>query len=164
MPCNRVQCKYKKMVFHLCLYVTKSKSGYCRMIDKPTPFVNGSSWCIGLIFSSNVTLASLTKNYKLEQSLNEKCHYNIIYGSLNLDIPLSSPYYGNDWDFKNVKTRCIQKAMSYFAFHNHDSNGKRKILTEILMNVFPNFVPHKIKKIDNRTPEWMSKSIELSLK
>ena len=32
------------------------------------------------------------------------------------------------------------------------------------MNIFRNFIPHKIKKFDFKTPEWVNKSIRLSLK
>ena len=57
------------------------------MADKPTHFVNESSSCIDLIFSSNV---NLTKNCGVEQSLYKKCDHNIIYGTLNFNIPLPS--------------------------------------------------------------------------
>ena len=53
------------------------------MIDKPAHYINESSSCIDLIFSSNV---NLTKIYGVEQSLYETCHHNIIYGTLNLNI------------------------------------------------------------------------------
>ena len=62
-------------------------SGYNQMTDKPTHFVNESQSCIDLIFSSNV---NLTKNCGVEQSLYEKCDHNIIYGTLNFNIPLPS--------------------------------------------------------------------------
>ena len=41
---------------------------------------------------------------------------------------------------------------------------KCKILSETLFNIFRNFIPHKIKKIDYLTPEWINKSTKLSLK
>ena len=33
-----------------------------------------------------------------------------------------------------------------------------------MLNIFHNFIPHKIKKIDYKTPEWINRSIKLSLK
>ena len=60
------------------------KSVYNRMIDKPNHYVNESSSCIDLIFSSN---GNLTKNCRVEQSLYEKFHHNIIL-TLNFNIPL----------------------------------------------------------------------------
>lgn len=32
------------------------------------------------------------------------------------------------------------------------------------MNIFRNFVPNRIKKVDFRGPDWMNKSIKLFLK
>ena len=61
------------------------------MFDKPTRFINESSPCIDLIFSSNV---NLPKKCGVEQSLYEKCHHSIIYGTLNFNIPLPLPILG----------------------------------------------------------------------
>ena len=33
-----------------------------------------------------------------------------------------------------------------------------------MLNIFHNFIPHKIKKFDYKTPEWINRSIKLSLK
>ena len=87
-------------------------SGYNQMIDKPTHYINESSSCIDLIFSSNV---NLTKNCGVEQSLYEKCRHNIIYGTLNFNILLPPPYYRELWDFKSANTECIQKSISNFS-------------------------------------------------
>ena len=44
-------------------------AGYSQLINKPTHFINGTSSCIDLIFSSNV---SFVRNYGIEQSIYEK--------------------------------------------------------------------------------------------
>ena len=67
-------------------------SGYNQIIDQPTHYINESASCIDLIFSSNV---NLTKNCGVEQSLYEKCHFNVIYGTLNFNIPLPLLILGN---------------------------------------------------------------------
>ena len=77
------------------------------MIGKPTDYINESS----LIFSSNV---NLTKNCGVEQSLYEICHHNIIYGTLNFNIPLPHPYFREIWDYKNANIECIQKSIYNF--------------------------------------------------
>ena len=59
-------------------------------INKPIHFINEPSSCIDLIFSSN---ASFLKNCGSELSIYEKCHHNIIYGTINFDIPLPPLYY-----------------------------------------------------------------------
>ena len=69
---------------------------------------------------------------------------------------------------KNANIECIQKSIYNFdwtrAFQNRNYNEKCKILSATLLNIFHNFIPHKIKKIDYKTPEWISKSTKLSLK
>ena len=64
-------------------------SDYNKMIDKPTHYVNESSSCVDLIFSSNV---NLRKNCDVEQSLYETRHYYIICITKNFNIPHSPPY------------------------------------------------------------------------
>ena len=62
------------------------------MTDKPTHYINESSSCIDLIFSSNV---NITKNCGIEQSFYKTCHHNIIYRTLNFNIPLPPPFFFN---------------------------------------------------------------------
>ena len=40
----------------------------------------------------------------------------------------------------------------------------QNILSETLLNIFHNFIPHKIIKIDFKTPEWINRLIKLSWK
>ena len=64
-----------------------STADYNQTINKPTHFANVSSSCIDLIFASNTTYL----NTGIKQSIYDKCHHNIIYGKLDLDIPLPPP-------------------------------------------------------------------------
>ena len=54
----------------------------------------------------------------------------------------------------------IQKAISMFdlqkVFKNKNTNEKTRILTDSLMNIFKNFIPHKTNKFDCKYPEWMN--------
>ena len=76
------------------------------MTDKLTHYISESSSCIALIFSSNVNLNEKlwcgTITYKI-------CHHNIIYGTLNFDIPLFLPYFREICGYKNANIECIQK-------------------------------------------------------
>ena len=118
------------------------------MINKTTHYINESSLCIDVIFSSNV---NLTKNFLVERTLDETCHHNIIYRTLNFNILLDVPYLREIWDYKNANIECIQKSIYNFdwirAFQNRNCNEKCKILSETLLNIFHNFIPHKIKKL-----------------
>ena len=70
----------------------------------------------------------------------------------------SPSYYRDVWDYKHANTESIQKAVSSFdwfkAFFVHrNENEKCKILTDILFNVFKNFIPSKIQNFDTETPD-----------
>ena len=108
-------------------------SGYNQMIDKPTHYINELSSGIDLIFSSNV---NLTKNCRVEQSLYETCHHNIIYGTLNFNIPLPPPYFTEIWDYKNANVGCVQKSIYNFdwtmAFQNQNCNEKCTTIRNIV--------------------------------
>ena len=60
------------------------------------------------------------------------------------------PYFREIWDYKNVNIECIQKSINNFdwtrAFQNRNCNEQCKILSEALLNILRNFIPHKIKK------------------
>ena len=110
----------------------------------------------------------LTKNCGVEQSPYKKCHHNIIYRTLSFNIPLPPPYYRELWGYKRANTECIQKSINSFdwarAFHNQNCNEQCKILSETLLNIFRNYIPHKVKKFDYKTPKWINKSIRIYLK
>ena len=129
-------------------------ASYSQMIYKPTHFINESSSCIDLIFPSNTSFA---KNCGSELSIYEKCHHNIIYRTLNFNIPLLPPYYRDIWDYKTANTESIQKAILTFdwskAFLHQNAKEKCKILTDVSLNVFKNDIPHKTQKSDHKTPD-----------
>ena len=102
---------------------------------------------------------NITRNCRIE-TIHEKCHYDVIYGTLNFNVPLPPPYYREIWDHKHVNTENIQKAVSMFDWHkalkNKNTNEMTEIPTDSLMNIFKNIIPHKTKKFDCKYPEWMN--------
>ena len=44
------------------------------------------------------------------------------------------------------------------AFQNQNCSKQCKVLPEIFMKIFCNFLPHKTKKFDYKTPERINKS------
>ena len=77
-------------------------------------------------------------------------------------------YFRELSDFKNTNIEFVQKSINSFdwarAFQNQNYNKQCQALSEALLNTICNFVPHKIKKFDYKTPEWINKLIILSLK
>ena len=111
---------------------------------------------------------SFIKNYATEQTFFETCHHNITYGVLDFNVSLPPPYYTEIWDDKNTDNESIQKVISNFewskAFTNKKSMVNRKALMNSFINIFKNFIPHKTRKLDYKTPEWMNTLIFSALK
>ena len=74
-------------------------------------FTNESLSCTELIFSANT---SAVKFCGSELSIFEKCHQNIIYGTLCVDVLLPPPCFRDIWDHKHANTESIQKHISTF--------------------------------------------------
>ena len=54
--------------------------GYNQMIGQPANIINDKSSCSDLLFTINSKLPS---DVGVEQTIYDKCHYNIVYGPLN---------------------------------------------------------------------------------
>ena len=164
----KMMCFWQKYTRGIELDIITMTSGYNKMIDKPTHYINDLSVCIDLVFSSNV---NFTKYCGVEQWLYQTSQHSIIYRTLNFNVPLSPPYYTEIWNYKNASIRRIQKSKNNFDwardFQNWYCNEKFIILSKTLLNIFHNFILHKIitrKKNDYKNLQRINKSIKLSLK
>ena len=72
--------------------------------------------CLDLIFSSNM---SFIRNYGTEQFIFNDYHHNIIYGTLDFNVPLPSPYATEIWDYKNADAGSIKKQFQMFVGLKH---------------------------------------------
>ena len=57
--------------------------GYNQIIDKPTHVVNNITFC---------TNQSVISNHGNDVSIFHKCHHSIIYGKINIHVPLPPTY------------------------------------------------------------------------
>ena len=63
---------------------------YHQLINSPAHMTNTSSSCIDLILTSN---PSLNTEFGIERSLyRDSCHHSIVFGKMNLNVPLFPPY------------------------------------------------------------------------
>ena len=96
---------------------------------------------------------SFIRTFRIEKSIYEKFHHSITYCTLDLNASLSP-------DYKNADTKSTQNVLSSFdwikAFRNKNENENCEFLTDTLMNIFRNYISHKTKKFDYKTPEWMN--------
>ena len=92
-----------------------SSAGYSQLIDKPTHIINDSRSCIDLIFCTNKNVIT---NSGVDVSIYKTCHHNIIFGKINISVPLPPVYIREVWDYKNADVEHIKKAISNFDWKN----------------------------------------------
>ena len=147
------------------LFTLTSSAGYSQIIDKPTHVLNNSKSCIDLIFCTNKNIIS---NYGVDVSIFEKYHHNIIFGKINISVPLPPVYVREVWDYSKANVEHINKAISNVNWHNAFKDlpvdEKVKRLNETLLNIFRNYIPNKKIKCDYREPPWMTDKIKTLLK
>ena len=92
--------------------------------------------CIDLLFCTNQNIIS---NYGVDVSIFDKCHHNIIFGKVNIRVPLPSVYTHEVWNYSKANVENIKYATSNFnwskALENLSVNGKVKHLNETLLNI-----------------------------
>ena len=88
------------------------------------------SW-IDLLFCTNQNTIS---NYGVDVSIFDKCHHNIIFGKVNIRVPLPPVYIREVWNYSQANVENIKYAISNFiwskAFENLSVDEKLNILTK----------------------------------
>ena len=134
-------------------------AGYKQTIDKPTHIVNNPMSCIDLLFCANQNAIS---NYGVDVSIFDKCHHSIIFGKVNVCVPLPPVYICQVWNYIQANMENIEYAISNFnwskAFENLSVDEKVKHLKETLLNIFQNYIPNEKIKCDYRQPPWINQS------
>ena len=74
-------------------------SGYHQLISSTTHMANRSFCCIDLILTSN---PSFNTEYGIKKSLYaDSCHHGIVFGKMNLKVPLFPLYACELLDYKS---------------------------------------------------------------
>ena len=130
-----------------------------KFIDKPTHIINNSMSYIDLLFCTNQNAIS---NYGVDVSIFDKCHHSIIFGKVNVCVPLLPVYIRQVWNYSQASVENIEYAISNFnwskAFENLSVDEKVKQLKETLLNIFQNYIPNKKIKCDYCQPPWINQS------
>lgn len=123
--------------------------GLHQVISEPTHLMENSKSCIDMFFTDQPSLT--TDNY-FHLSLHGQCHHQIVYGILSvLKITLAPNtrkiLYYDKADF--VK---IMKSIEMFPWQEHLQKiacpiGQVKILNEVLLNIYSNFIPNQVKPL-----------------
>ena len=76
-----------------------SSAGCSQIIDKPTHIVNNSNSCTDLIFCTNTNVIS---KHRVHVSIFEKYYHNIIFGEIDIRVPLPLVYVREVWDYSKA--------------------------------------------------------------
>ena len=121
-----------------------SYHGFVQFINEPTHILPNSS-CIDLNFADKPNLIVESGVFP---SLHAKCHHQIIYSKLNLNVIYPPPYQHLICDYKKTNVDCIQKSLNSvdwdFVFSNKNVRQQSEYINNVLMNVFTNFIPNKL--------------------
>ena len=92
----------------------------------------------------------------------------IIFAKVNIRVPLPPAYICEVWNYSKANVENIKYAISNSnwgkAFENLSVDGKVKLLTKIILNIFRNYIPNKKIKCDYNQPPWINNNIKCSLK
>ena len=127
-----------------------------QIINQPTNFEpNKRPSCIDLIFTDQPNLVS-ESGVRVHSSLYSTCHHQIIYAKINFQAYLPPPYQRDIWHYKKAEADLIKRSVKAFnwegAMLNLNTNDQVDVLTDTLLNIFKNFIPHETIKCSYSEP------------
>ena len=104
----------------------------------------------------------------VHSSLHEKCHHQIIYSKLNLQIKYPPPYIRKIWDYNRSETDSVNRSIEIFdwshLFSDKNVHEQAELFNKTLLNIFNNFIPNKIILCDDKGSSWMNAEIKKLIK
>ena len=97
----------------------------------------------------------------------ESCHNSNVSAKMNLNLPLPPPYAHEVWDYdkanmKNIK-RSIKTCNWTKLFVNLPINERQELLSNMLINIFRNYIPNKKVKSKYDEALQVTKNIKFAL-
>ena len=139
-----------------------SDLGLNQLISEPTHLIGNSKSCIDLIFTDQPKLVIASG---VHPSLHDHCHHQIIYGKLSVSNIKLPPYKRKIWYCDNANFAASRKSIEMFHWQEHLGNLKCpneqvKLLNEVLLNIYSNFIPNKVKTIRPHQAPWITDKIK----
>ena len=111
---------------------------------------------------------NIISNHGVDVSIFDKCHHNIIFGKVDIRVPLPPIFVREVWDYSKANAELIKKAISNFnwdnVFKDLSVDEKVVLLNETLLNIFRNYILNKKIKCDYSQPPWMTDKIKTLLR
>ena len=139
-----------------------SDNGLHQLISEPAHLMGESKSCIDLLFTDQ---PNLMIESGVHPSLHDQCHHQIIYGKLSVSNIVLPPYTRRVWYYDKADFAAIRKSIEMFAWHKHLDNmicpnEQVKLLNEVLLNIYSNFIPNKVKTIRPRQAPWITQTVK----
>ena len=119
--------------------------GMKQVITEPTHILENCSCCKDLIFSNQPNLIT---DSGVHPTLHSKCHQQIIYSKLNLQIAYPPPYTRKIWYYNRSETDLINRSIESVDwskfFSGKNVHEQVELFNKTLLNIFHNFIPNKI--------------------
>ena len=124
--------------------------------------IGDSKSCIDLNFSDQ---PNLIIESGVHPSLHEQCHHQIVYGKLSVSNIALPPYTRKIWYYDKAVFVAIWKSVKMFAWHEHLDNmtcpnEQVKLLNEVILNIYSNFIPNNVTTIRPRQAPWIRQAVE----
>ena len=139
-----------------------SDLGLHQLISEPTHFMGDSRSCIDLIFTDQ---PNLVVESGVHPSLHEQCHHQLVYGKLSVSNVKLPPYKRRIWYYDKADFVAIMKSIEMFRWQEHLENmscpnQQVELLNEVLLNIYTNFIPNKVKTIRPHEAPWITKNVK----
>ena len=118
--------------------------------------------CIDLIFTDQ---PNLVVESGVHPSLHEQCHHQLVYGKLSVSNVKLPPYKRRIWYYDKADFVAIMKSIEMFRWQEHLENmtcpnQQVELLNEVLLNIYTNFIPNKVKTIRPHEAPWITQNIK----
>ena len=136
-----------------------------QLIAEPTHVLENSSSHIDLIFTNQ---PNLIMDAGVHISPHSKCHHQVIYAKLNLQIEYPPPYTREVRDYGKTQFDLINKAIENFdwnkLFSGQDIHDQVNLFNTEILNLFRNFISNKVILCDDKEPPWVNEEVRLLIK
>ena len=97
--------------------------------------------------------------------LHPYCHHQIIHYKINLQVEYPPSYQRHVWNYakanKDAILSLLQDVYWHRLFANKTVHQQVNLLNDIILNVFTNFVPHKVI---TKNQSWINDNIKNKIK
>ena len=143
-----------------------SDLGLNQLISEPTHLMGSSKSCIDLIFTDQPNLVIETG---VHPSLHEQCHHQIVHRKLSVSNIAVPPYTRRIWYYDKADFVNIMKSIEMFRWQEHIDKiacpkDQVKLLNEVLLNIYSNYIPNQVKTIRPRQAPWITQSVKKFLR